>query len=157
MANKKQDPAHIRVKKFLAEGRSISEKIAEEELGIGSGWFRSVIYRLRQEGWDIKRESSDSIGSFYHLASTPDLSKLAQLVTVVPLRSYTPDEFRKILVILYGPMDDWHLAWRAAADFNLSQLRIYRWLQQGKPITGPAVPLADSLIGDHYAKTGRKP
>jgi hypothetical protein len=73
------------------------------------------------------------------------------------LRSYTVDEFRNILMTLYGPLDDWFLAGHAAADFNTSQLRIYRWLQRGKPITGPAVALADSLIGDHYAKTEGKP
>ena len=54
--------------------------------------------------------------------------------------------------MLYGLLDDWFLAGKAAADFNSSQLRIYRWLQRGKPITGPAVALADKLIAEHNAK-----
>ena len=72
-------------------------------------------------------------------------------------REYTADEFRKILIILYGPLDDWYLAGEASIAFNCTQLRIYRWLQRSTPISGPAVALADKLIAEHNAKTGRKP
>lgn len=75
----------------------------------------------------------------------------------IQVRSYTSSEFRGILVTLYGAMRDWDLAEAAMEDFNSNQSRIYRWLAKDKAITGPAVALADKLIEEHNAKTGRKP
>jgi hypothetical protein len=152
--NNEHGGARMRVGSYLTEHGSITEKIAAEELGIIAGSFRAAIYKLREEGWIIDLDRHTDKESVYRLVWR---SKVPTCLPRSKFRSYTPDEFRKILVTLYVEMTDWELAMIAMKDFNASRITIYRWLTRGKPITGPAVALADKLIADHNAKTERKP
>lgn len=144
-----------RVRKALTTDKVISETSAEAALGVGGGSLRNIVYKLRQEGWSIKLEKRKGGRSAYHLVSLPDSPALP--APVIEFKSYTVTEFRGILVTLYGQMDDWELSAFAMRDFNSPRLRIARWLKRGKPITGPAVALADMLIAKHSAKTERNP
>lgn len=155
MVNKKRDTMGTRVRKALTTDKVISEMSSEASLGISGGALRNIVYKLRQEGWTIKLEKRKEGGSAYHLVSLPDSP--ASPAPVIEFKSYTIGEFREILITLYGQMDDWELSAFAMRDFNSPQLRINRWLKRGKPITGPAVSLADMLIEKHNAKTESKP
>jgi hypothetical protein len=61
--------------------------------------------------------------------------------------TYTSDEFRDILVSLYGPTSDWELASLAAPDFNVRHLTVYRWLTGDRQISG--TPAAVTYLLKH--------
>ena len=65
-------------------------------------------------------------------------------------RTYTPDEFRRVLDNVFGPAIDWELARLAAPHYFTSQLSVYRWMTGAKPIKGPAARVTYDL-----AKRGR--
>lgn len=60
-------------------------------------------------------------------------------------RTYSPDEFRRILETYFGPATDWDLAGLAAPDFFTTQRTVYRWMTGTKPITGPAARVTYDL------------
>lgn len=59
-------------------------------------------------------------------------------------RSYPPDELREVLIALYGPGTDWHLAKHAARpdQFNVGQRTVLNWLKGVHPIKGTAAAVA---------------
>lgn len=59
--------------------------------------------------------------------------------------NFTPEEFREILVNLYGPTTDWELAHLAAPDFNVKHLTVYRWLTGDRQISGTPAAVAHHL------------
>lgn len=59
--------------------------------------------------------------------------------------SYTPEQFREILINLYGPASDWELSSQAAPDFNVKHLTVYRWLTGDRQISGTPAAVAFHL------------
>ena len=60
-------------------------------------------------------------------------------------RSYSPEEFREVLGLLYGPASDWKLAEQAEPDFNVGQRTILRYLKGPQRVTGAAAGLTYQL------------
>jgi hypothetical protein len=59
-------------------------------------------------------------------------------------RSYTPDELRDILKLLYGPGSDYELAGKAADpdQFNVDRNSVLRWLNGSRAVKGTAAQVA---------------
>jgi hypothetical protein len=160
MAEDEQGTLSMRVGRFLTEHGAITERTAAENFGIIPSSLRKAIYKLRLRGWNINLERHPGKESVYRLVlpsdgQSPELPAPphSSVIPTITYRTYTPAEFRAILVTLYGEMRDWELAAFAMDDFNTSHITIHRWLTRGKPITGPAVALADKLMAEHNAKT----
>lgn len=64
-------------------------------------------------------------------------------------RSYTPAEFRRIMVTLFGDAEDWELAAIVAPHFFTTQRTVYRWLTGTRPIVGPAAVVVYWLQKDN--------
>lgn len=65
---------------------------------------------------------------------------------------YTADEFREVLVELYGPMKDWDLAGAAVEDLGVTQETVNRYLTGGSTASGSIARLAEKLLAEHNAR-----
>ena len=65
-------------------------------------------------------------------------------------REYTSEEFRDLLVKLFGQDTDWGVASKAAPYFGVDHRTVYRWLSSGRTIDGPTAIIA-SMLDDNTA------
>jgi hypothetical protein len=61
-------------------------------------------------------------------------------------KAVTPERLRDDLTKLYGPDTDWALAVKAAPDFGVTTLTVYRWLQGTRRMGGAAMRVLSHLV-----------